>query len=110
MSKKDYPMLNNFLESKKVPKRNDDKYSLDNLIKFNKVLNERYSNKISKEIGKQIIKDSDIYQDSTNSRIIDNFIKLYNKFELEEKGKKITLSIDKNSLSNFFVYDDKNNI
>ena len=109
--KEGYPMLNKYLEDKKISKKDDDKYSLNNLMIFNQVLNlfsEKYSNKITKESGEtQILKDSDIYRNA-NVKLIDNFIKLYNNFELEDKEKKIKLKLNanKNCLCDFFLYDD----
>ena len=52
------------MEHKK--QKNKDKYSLENLILFNKVLklfNDKYSNQISRESSeRQTIKNSEIYQ------------------------------------------------
>ena len=108
--KEKYPILNKYLEYKRINKITDDKYSINNLILFNGVLNlfnEKYSNKISKENGeKQILKDSDIYQNTNNIKSIDNFIKIYNSFKLEDKGKKLKLNANENSISDFFLYDD----
>ena len=109
--KEGYPMLIKYLEDQKDSKKDDDKYSLDHLMIFNQVLNlfsEKYSNKITKEFGEtQILKDSDIYRNA-NVKLIDNFIKLYNNFELEDKEKKIKLKLNanKNYLCDFFLYDD----
>ena len=108
--KNSYPILNKYLEYKRINKIDDDKYSINNLIIFNGVLNlfnEKYSNKIPKETGeKQILKDSDIYQNMNNIKSIDNFIKIYNNFKLEDKGKKLKLNANENSISDFFLYDD----
>ena len=79
---------------------------------FNKVLNlfsEKYSHQITREFAeKQNIKTSEIYQNNVdNTKLINEFIKLYNNFKLEDNGKKIELNVDKNCLCDFFL-DDNN--
>ena len=49
-----------------------------------------YSNQISREYAeKNIIKYSDIYTNPENKKLIDEFIKLYNSFDLKEGERKI---------------------
>ena len=163
--KNEYIILSKYLELENQKKKGDkkdhkDKYSLDKLIIFNKVLNlfnDKYSNQITREYAeKTIIKDSDIYKINTdiekdeegkedkkdeegkedkkekedkegkekedkedkkkkkhhhkkelnNKELIDEFIKLYNDFNLEENGKKIELNVDKNCICDFLLIDD----
>jgi hypothetical protein len=89
--KSNYPVLAKYLENKKQKKSKDkdddnigDKYSLDKLNLFNKVLNlfsDKYSNQISRELSqKQTIKASEIYRIEKNAKLIDDFVKLYNSF------------------------------
>ena len=116
MDKKKYPILNKYLEYKKNNIENNiikDKYPLDKLNLFNTVLNlfnEKYSHLISREYAeKKILQDEEIYQDEGNRKLIDQFIKFYNRLKLiDSKGKEIELS-NKNSLSDF-VLDDNNDI
>ena len=60
-----------------------DKYSLNNLDNFNKVLNlfnDIYSNQITRdEAERKIINTSKIYADEKNAKLIDDFIELYKK-------------------------------
>ena len=108
-NKNDYPVLSKYLEHKK--QKNKDKYSLDNLILFNKVLklfNDKYSNQISRESSeKQTIKNSEIYQEMENANLIEDFIKLYKSFNLEDdKHNKLELDADKNCICDFLLIDD----
>ena len=41
-----------------------------------------------------------------NKELIDEFIKLYNNFNLEKNGKKIKLDVDKNCICDFLLVDD----
>ena len=154
--KDEYLILSKYLEPKKK-KTIKDRYSLDNLIIFNKVLNlfqDKYSNQITREFAeKTIIKNSDIYtetqenekdiedekvdskkkkkdkkekdskkkkdpkkkkikiKDLDNKGLIEEFIKLYNSFELEEnnesgKKEKMKLDAEKNCICDFLLVDD----
>ena len=112
--KNDYPILSKYLEYKKQ-KIVEDKYSLENLISFNKVLNlfrDKYSNQISRESAeKTTIMNSELYKNPDNKKIIDEFIELFNSFNLkEEKGEneKITmkLNIEENCICDFLLYDE----
>ena len=112
MDKNEYPILSKYME-KKNQEKNKDKYSLNNLKIFNKVLNlfsEEYSNKITREKAEStIIKESDIYAKNTedNQILIEDFIKLYNSLgEEDENGKTIELNIDKNFICDFLLIDD----
>ena len=109
---KEYPLLNKYIKYKKTINENNDNYSLDKLYLFNKVLNlfnEKYSHKITKEFSKkQIVKDSDIYKSSENSKLIDRFIKFYNKLKLTDNtGKEIKLKSEVSHLNDFIL--DYNN-
>ena len=111
--KEDYPILRKCMEYKKnskESKKNNDNYSLDNLLTFNEVLNlvnKKYSFTIKKDFAeKKIIKDDDIYLD--NSSKFDDFIEIFNKFKLkDENNKKIVLNNKENCLCDF-VLDDNN--
>ena len=97
------------MEHKK--QKNKDKYSLDNLALFNKVLKlfrDKYSNQISRESSeRQKIKNSEIYQEIENAKLIDDFIKLYKSFNLEDdKGNKLELDVEKNCICDFLLVDD----
>ena len=67
-----------------------------------------YSNQISREYAeKTIIKYSDIYKNPENKKLIDEFIKLYNSFDLKEgEGKNIELNIYKNYIYDFLLVDE----
>ena len=151
--KDEYLILSQYLEPKKKKKKTKDKYSLENLIIFNKVLNlfqDKYSNQITREFAEKTnIKNSDIYaeapknekdaevikadskkkkekdskkkkdpkkkkikiKDLDNKGLIDEFIKLYNSFELEEvnesgEKEKMKLDVDKNCICDFLLVDD----
>ena len=111
-----YPVLVKYLQYKKQKKSKDkenteDNFSLDNLNLFNKVLklfNDKYSNQISRELSeRQTIKTSEIYSVEKNVKLIDDFIKLYNAFELEDdKGDKLKLNVEKNCVIDFLLIDD----
>ena len=112
----DYPVITEYL---KRTKKNDDedeeekdKYSLDNLIPFNKVLklfNDTYSNKITRDDAeKQTINTSNIYRDDEkNAKLIDDFIELYNSFKLQDEERNILeLNKEKNTIIDFLIIDD----
>ena len=78
---------------------------------FNNVLklfNDKYSNQISRENSeKQEINGSEIYIENENSLLINNFIKLYNNFNLEDvKEGKLELNVEKNKICDFLLVDD----
>ena len=110
-NKNEFPILRKYLEYKKQ-KKISDKYPLDKLIIFNKVLNlfnDKYSNQISREKAeKTIIKDSNIYENPEYKKLIDEFIELFNSFKEKEEGKNeiIKLDINKNCLCDFLLVDD----
>ena len=116
MDENTYPVLAKYLKNKeqKHSKEKDniiDNFSLDNLNLFNKALNlfsDKYSNKISEEFSKrQIIKTSEIYRVEKNAKLIDDFIKLYNSFSIEnDKGDKLELNVEKNCIFDFLIIDD----
>ena len=113
-----YPVLAKYQKNKKQKKSKDkdddnigDKYSLDKLNLFNKVLNlfsDKYSNQISRELSKrQTIKASEIYRIEKNAKLIDDFVKLYNYFSIEDdKGEKLGLNVEKNCIIDFLLIDD----
>ena len=133
MDENKYPILKKYLDFVKSNKdKNDDNYSLDNLNLFNTVLNlisDKYSHQIKRDDAeKKLIKDYEIYQTLENKKLIDDFIKYYNKLKIksskENEGKlsketKVTIETkdknviklkeDKNHLSDF-VLDDNNEI
>ena len=114
MDKNKYPLLNKYLNYKKNSNKNKDNYSLEKLYLFNKVLNlfsEKYSHKITREYAeKHILKDTEIYKNIENAKLIDEFIEFYNQLKkTNSKGKEIELKADKNYLSDF-VLDDNNEI
>lgn len=85
------------------------------MIIFNKVLNlfrDKYSNQISRESAeKTTIINSDLYKNPENKILIDEFIELFNSFNLkEEKGEnekvKMKLNIEKNCICDFLLYDE----
>ena len=105
----DYPVLNSYLKNKK--QENEDKYSLDHLNNFNKVLklfNDIYSNQITRdEAEKKIINTSKIYADEKNAKLIDDFIELYNSFDLQDdEGNNLELDKEKNTIIDFLLIDD----
>ena len=109
-----YPVLAEYLKNKKQKKSEEDEedvYSLDNLNLFNKVLklfNDKYSNQISRDLAeRQTIKESDIYREEKNAKLIGEFINLYNKFQIKDDDKnKLELSKDKNCIIDFLLIDD----
>ena len=106
-----YPVLFKYLINKMRKKSKEkNRYSSDNLILFNNVLNlfnDKYSNQISRDIAeKKIVKYSDIYQDENNLELIQNFIKLYNDFDYEYERKKLKLNVEKNYICDFLIIDD----
>ena len=116
-NKNDYPVLVKYLEyyfenkDGKKSKKNKNAFSLENLALFNNVLklfNDKYSNQISREDSeKQEIKGSEIYIENENSLLINNFIKLYNNFNLEDvKEGKLELNVEKNKICDFLSVDD----
>ena len=116
-NKNDYPVLVKYLEyyfenkDGKKSKKKKNVFSLENLALFNNVLklfNDKYSNQISREVSeKQEIKGSEIYIENENSLLINNFIKLYNNFNLEDvKEGKLELNVEKNKICDFLLVDD----
>ena len=87
-----YPLLNKYINYKKDKKNEDDKYSLSKFILFNKVLNlisEKYSHKITREYAENtLIKETEIYKNAENSKLIDKFIKFYNELKIDDSKKK----------------------
>ena len=95
-----YPILKLYLDSILL-KDEKKKYSLNKLNLFNSTLNlinEKYTNKISREIAKKRLKDDEVY--INNKELFDNFIKFYNKLEF-----KIQLTTE-NKLCDFFIDED----
>ena len=111
--KNKYPLLNKYINYKKNKKNEVDKYSLDKLYLFNKVLNmisEKYSHKITREYAeKTLLKDTEIYKNAENAKLIDKFIKFYNELKIVDSSKKkeMKLKVDKNNLNDFVI--DNNN-
>ena len=114
IDKNKYPVLKKYLESKnrELDKNN---FSLDNLNLFNNVLNlinEKYSNKISREYAeKKILKEEDIY--INNKEKIDRFIIFYNDLKTKEKDnlKKKDVNLENLKVDNplcDFLLDDSN--
>ena len=109
-NKNAYPLLIKYLESKKTRRKKENElYSINDLITFNKVLNlfnEQYSQKIPREKAesKKII-DIDIYQQ--NRDLINKFIEIFNKYEFKIKDKKLELNVNNNCLCDFIL--DENN-
>ena len=102
---KKYPVLNKYLNYKK---NDNDKYPLEKLYLFNKVLNiinEKYSHKITRKYAENVfLKDTELYK---NFKIlIDNFIKFYNDLKLNDKGKEMKLTTEENHLSDFVLDPD----
>ena len=113
----EYPVLSKYLNRKKVlksknkeKKSDKDKYSLDNLNLFNKVLNlfnDKYSNQLSRlDSERQSLKESEIFIDKKNSELINKFIKLYNSMELEDKEGNILELSNENKLCDFLLISD----
>ena len=89
----------------------EDKYSSDISNDFNKALNlfnDIYSNQITRDVAeRQKINTSDIYRDEKNAILIDNFIELYNSFEIkDDEGNNLELDKEKNSIIDFLLIDD----
>jgi len=111
-----YPLLTRYLKYKmqEIYEEEDDiedKYSLDNLNLFNKGLklfNDKYSNQISRNLAeRQTIKESDIYKEEKNVKLIKEFIELYNDFEIQDdEGNKLKLNKEKNFIIDFLLIDD----
>ena len=111
IEKKKFPMLYKYLDYNMNKKNKDDKYTLDKLNLFNKVLNiinEKYSHKITREYAeKTTLKDTEIYKNAELSKLIDKFIKFYNELKISDgKGKEIILTNNNNLVD--FVIDDNN--
>ena len=97
MNKDKYLILNRYLEYTENEKKNMNKkkkedkdyYSLDNLNIFISVLNlynEKYSHLISREYAEtKIIEDEEIYR--SNTKLIEKFIKFFNKIKENESKK-----------------------
>ena len=108
-----YPMINKYLDYNMNKKKEDDKYVLDKLSIFNKVLNlisENYSHKITRECAeKTLLKDTEIYKNAKLAKIIDKFIVFYNELKIcDNKGNEIKLTKE-NKLCDF-VIDDNNEV
>ena len=111
---KKYPLLNKYLNYKRDKKVKDKIYSLDKFNLFNKALNlisEKYSHKITRGYAeKTLLKDTELYKNIEDSKLIDRFIKFYNRLKMTKStGEEIILSVEKNYLSDF-VIDDNNEI
>jgi len=112
----DYPVIIEYLKKTKKNEEEEeekekDQYSLDKLIPFNKVIklfNDTYSNQITRdEAERQKINTSKIYQDEKNAKLIDDFILLYNSFELkDDNGDNLELDKEKNTIIDFVLIDD----
>ena len=104
-AKNDYPILFKYLEYKTHPKRENELYSSDNFITFNKVLNllnDQYSHEIARDRAEKLeINKTDIYQQ--NPELINEFIKIYNKSDYKYKD----LNANKNYICDFVL--DENN-
>ena len=102
-----YPVLKTYLDNKNKNNSNNNENSLENLNLFNSalnVINEKYTNKLSREMAqKSILCEQKIYIDNKN--LIDNFIELFNS-NLNNKELKLELS-NKNPLADFLM-DDNN--
>ena len=101
-----YLILNRYLEYAEAEKRNENKkkkedndfYSLDNLNTFISVINlfnEKYSHLISRDFASsKILEDDELYRG--NTKLIDKFIKYFNKLkESENKKNKEKVDNDK---------------
>jgi len=102
MDESKYPVLKKYIEY--LNNNHKDKYSLDNLNLFNKVLNlyfEKYSNNVSRaNAEKKLLKEEDIY--INNKKLIDSFFELYNNLEIKPD---IKLS-NESHLKDLFITDD----
>ncbi len=113
--KNEYPILNKYLEYRKQKNNDDDKFFLSDFSLFNDVLNlfiDTYSNIISRENAeKTLVINCDLYKDPNNKDLIDDFIDLYNSFELKVKNndgkvEKLELNINKNYICDFLLIDE----
>jgi hypothetical protein len=104
---KKYSVLRTYLEYHKNPKKEKNKYLLDNLHIFNSALNlicQKYFKKISKGNAIKIrLKEVQIYKE--NNELFDKFIEFYNNVVIDDLNIKDKLSID-NPLIDFFITDD----
>ena len=110
--KNKFPIMNKYLDFKMNKKNVDDKYSLDKLSLFNKVLNlinDKYSHKITKlKAEKTLIKETDFYENAANSKLIADFIKYYNGLKIKDsKGNEIVLNINEITISDLVIDDNK---
>ena len=110
--KNKFPIIDKYLDFKMNKKNVDDKYSLDKLSLFNKVLNlinYKYSHKITRLFAeKTLIKDTELYKNEENSKLIDKFINYYNELKNKDsKGNEISLNVDINTLSDLVIDDSK---
>ena len=104
-----YPVLFRVLDN--IINKKENKYALDNLPKFNEVLNlfnEKYSFSIKRGKANTLqlkdIKDEEIY--INNRDAIKEFISFYNNLnDKEVKNEKLKLS-DESKLADFFISDD----
>ena len=110
MDEGNYPVLRKYLESKgflktaNKDKQDSKKYPLEHLNLFNSTLNlinEKYSNQISREGAQRKLKYEEIY--INNKGLIDDFIKFYNSLN---ENDNIELGND-NPLCDFLL-DDSN--
>ena len=110
-----YLILNKYLEYTKAEKKNENKkkkddkdyYSLDNLNTFINVINlynEKYSHSIPREAAEKIIEDEEIYRG--NIKLVDKFIKLFNKIKENEINQDDEKSIKKEEKKNQNKRDD----
>jgi len=111
--KSEYPIIRKYLEFKKLKKKEkneDEKYILEDLIIFNKVinlLNEKYSLQITKEYSeKTLIKDDDIYKD--NEDLFKSFIDIFNIYEFKDEETKRVIKLSKKNYLCDFVLDNNN--
>ena len=109
--KREYPILNKYLEYKKRKKNNkDDKYFLTDFPILNEALNlinEEYYNKITREYAEKIIiKNSAIY--NSNKELIEDFIDLYNSLGIKDSNDEeiLNLDVNMNCISDFLLIDD----
>ena len=65
------------------------------------MISEKYSHNITRKYAETtLLKDSDIYKNVENSKLIDSFIKFYNKLKIiDSNGKEMKLDADNNYLS-----------
>jgi hypothetical protein len=100
----EYPLLKLYLDNKINENNDENKYNLENLLLFNKVLNliyQTYNNNISRaQAEKKKLCDEEIY--IQNKDDINKFIKFYNSLNIDDNELK-----PENTLNKFFV-DDTN--